>query len=472
MINKTITSIFRITLSNIIKLLSGVLVGFILPKLIGIEDYAYYKTFTLYATYVGIFQIGIADGIYLKFGGIDYNDLNKKEMRFYSTLLLGLETIFSIVCCVLSVLFLRSEYRFIFICVAIYLFSYNITCYYQFLSQLTGRFSELSKRNIIQSFLTIISVVILWLCNYYLHLPISYKYYLLLYLIVQIALSIWYVWTYKDITFGPRGTFTNHQDHLMDIIKSGIPLMLANLCLLFILNMDRQFVNVLFDVKTYAIYAFAYNMLSLITTATTAISTVLYPSLKRSNKNNLSANYEILIIIVLVLMFGMISIYFPLDAFIRIFLPKYSDSLIIFRIILPGLALSSVISIVNHNYYKVLGKNFFFFKIGIIIFGMSIIFNLIGYLLFRTTSAISIASIVVLFIWYLITQKYFIKVYRANWKKSFIYILVMMLCFYLTTSNIINVYVGFPVYILLHIVITIVFFKDKKQFILNALKKK
>lgn len=472
MINKTITSIFRIALSNIIKLFSGVLVGFILPKLIGIEDYAYYKTFTLYATYVGIFQIGIADGIYLKFGGIDYDNLNKKEMRFYSTLLLGLETIFSIVCCVVSVLFLRSEYRFIFICIAIYLFSYNITCYYQFVSQLTRRFNELFKRNIIQSLLTIISVVILWVCNYYLHLQISYKYYLFLYLIIQIMLSIWYVWTYKEITFGPRETLNDHQDHLKDIIKNGIPLMLANLCLLFILNMDRQFVNVLFDVKTYAIYAFAYNMLSLITTATTAISTVLYPSLKRSDKNNLSVNYEILIIIVLVLMFGMISIYFPLDVFIRMFLPKYSDSLIIFRIILPGLALSSVISIVIHNYYKVVGKNFLFLKIGIIIFVMAIIFNLIAYLLFRTTSAISIASIVVFFIWYIITQKYFIRTYKVNWKKSFIYILIMMLCFYLTTSNIINVPVGFSVYILSHILITIIFFKDKKKLILNVFKKK
>ena len=60
------TDVFKVSASNVVKLLAGALVAFVLPKLIGVSDYGYFKTFTLYATYVGLFHLGICDGIYLK----------------------------------------------------------------------------------------------------------------------------------------------------------------------------------------------------------------------------------------------------------------------------------------------------------------------------------------------------------------------------------------------------------------------
>ena len=58
---KTVFNVVKITASNFIKLFSGVLVAFLVPKIMGIDDYGIYKTFTLYATYVGIFQVGFTD---------------------------------------------------------------------------------------------------------------------------------------------------------------------------------------------------------------------------------------------------------------------------------------------------------------------------------------------------------------------------------------------------------------------------
>ena len=60
----------------------------------------------------------------------------------------------------------------------------------------------------------------------------------------------------------------------------------------FILTIDRQFVSVLFDIETYASYAFAYNLLSLITTVISAISTVLYPTIKTYDEKTLFLNYN------------------------------------------------------------------------------------------------------------------------------------------------------------------------------------
>ena len=81
---KTYKSILKVASSNLIYLLSSILVGFLLPKIIGVTNYGYYKTFTLYATYIGLFQIGIVDGIYLKYGGKTYDELDKSTFNFYS----------------------------------------------------------------------------------------------------------------------------------------------------------------------------------------------------------------------------------------------------------------------------------------------------------------------------------------------------------------------------------------------------
>ena len=73
-------------------------------------------------------------------------------------------------------------------------------------------------------------------------------------------------------------------------MKLGMPLLLANLCSTFLISLDRQFVSMLFTTEEYAVYAFAYSMLSLITVATSAVATVLYPVFKRMDEKLFTLN--------------------------------------------------------------------------------------------------------------------------------------------------------------------------------------
>ena len=68
-------------------------------------------------------------------------------------------------------------------------------------------------------------------------------------------------------------------------------------------------------------------------------------------------------------------------------------SLLIFRIILPGLVMSTVLTVVMHNYYKVLGLSASFFKKSIIALIVAFLANLVAFLIFKSRESISIASI-------------------------------------------------------------------------------
>ncbi len=467
---KTAKSIFKVAVSNIVKLLTGVLVAFLLPKMMEVEGYGYYKTFTLYAGYIGLFQLGFADGIYLKFAGNDFKELDKCKFRLFLKVYFIYQLLISLlVGCFLGPL-VPSDLCFIFICLAVYITVSNLFCFYQMISQITSRFSELSIVNTIQGVILALSVIVLWFIHKYNNSMISYMVYTIVFILIYSIQVLIYMYIYRDITFGKSASFKDNKKELLNLVKIGFPLMIANLCFSFVLTIDRQFVNILFDNTTYAIYAFAYNMLNLITTTLSAISVVIYPILKRSSGESIKYTYSILIFIIMIIVFAGQSVYFPLEWFINWFLPKYSESLPIFRIILPGIAMSCSISIVMHNYYKTENKEVSFFVRSLIILIISTLANLIAYNIFKTTISISIASVIVMLLWYIIIEIYFIRKYKVKWVKNMLYMISCISIFYIITGFM-NWWLGLIVYLLNFIVLTLFLYGKELLKLKKFLKK-
>lgn len=429
---RTAKSIVNVAISNIIKLFSSVLVAFLIPKIMGVKDYGLYKTFTLYATYVGIFQLGFTDGLYLKYGDKDYSNLDRNRFSFYSLFFILSQFLFLFGFFVFGFLAFNRKYLFITSMLGAYLLTTNLIAYYQMISQITLRFGELSIRNIVQSVLNILSVVLLYVLYKKNNSEIPFQFYVIAINAISFILCIWYILSYRAITFS-KPICQDARKEIIGCVRIGFPLMIANLCSTLILIVDRQFVNILFDNATYAVYAFAYNLLALITTLTSAISIVLYPTMKRENKDVLVQKYPAFCSLILMLVFLCCAIYFPLTVFIKWFLPSYKDSLPIFRVLLPGLSVQSVITIIMHNYYKNDLKEVAFFVKSIIILAVSFLANFVAYYVFRTTISISIASVCVMVFWYFLIEEYMVRQYKTKWKKNLLYLSVMMIAFYFSS---------------------------------------
>lgn len=465
-----ILNIIRIVMSNMTTIIAGIIVGFIIPKILSIEDFGYFKAFTLYATYIGFFSLGIIDGIVLKHGNENYEDINKLKFRSYFIWYSIVHVFFTILILIISIYIIKGEYKYIIALVSVNIIALNFAGYFQQISQITQRFNEFSKRNVVRSILTIMSVIILYTLYSY-NVNVNYKMYVILILITNYILTIWYITTYRDLIFGPNEGLKKVYIEIIQLIKIGFPLLFANLCATLILTIDRQFINIFFGNKEFALYAFAYNMLALITVATTAISIVLYPTLKRSSVETLKYYYSLLVVIMLILLFGSISVYFPLISFIEWYLPNYVDSLIVLRIILPGLVISSIITVVMHNYYKTLNDNLMYFKKTVLILITSIIMNFIALYIFENIISISIASIITMILWYFYVENYFVTNYKYKPLKNASYMVIMTTVFYSTTF-IDNNYLGLTVYIILFITISIIFFHQLLKGNFNNLLKR
>ena len=80
-------------LANVISMVISAVVIAIIPKVIGQAEYGYYQLYVFYASYTGFFHFGWCDGIYLKYGGIEYQNYDRPLMSSQFWYLTGLEVI-------------------------------------------------------------------------------------------------------------------------------------------------------------------------------------------------------------------------------------------------------------------------------------------------------------------------------------------------------------------------------------------
>lgn len=457
-----------VLISNFFVLLSSIVTGFVIPKLLGVIDYGYYKTFTLYAGYIPLFHFGFVDGILLLFAGKEYDELDKKKFRTYTNFFTRFQLFISILVLIFSVFFLEGMNKYIFMLLSIDLFSLNVTSYFQYVSQSTMRFDELSKRKILLSILKMILVGIIGILSFILDIKDGLFYVFVVGVVsIDLFLSIWYVFTYKDITCGSRCSYASQKNFIKKIFKVGVVLTISFQISNLIFSLDRQFVVILFDTETYSIYSFAYNLISMVTTVIGAVSLVLLPTLKKKDENEIMSNFSLNMSYITVTVFFCLLGYFPLCEIIRVFLPEYIKSLDYLKILFPGLAMTCCINIIMFTYYKALNKQSMFCKICIFIFIISFILNGVAYIFIGTPASISYASIITLLIWYLVAEIYFIQKYKVGWKKNLLYLLIQTVLFYFSVNLSISYVFSFFLYVIFYFTITIFFFRKEVMYLIR-----
>ena len=466
----------NIAISNMAIVLSGVVTGLILPKILGVTDYGLYKIFNLYTTYEVFFDVGISNGIYLYFGGYRFDELPKEKMRMVFKAFVLINFAFSLLILFSAVLFMKSDYRFIFTLLSIHSIANNIATYCEKISVMCGDFSIAVRRNYLKSAISIIIVGLLWIiikCNFAIR---PYKIYTILFVLMYVVVAAQYLWIYKKILFGKCEKFNENIDFLKKIVKTGIVLLVADTISSLILNLDRQFVSALFSVEDYSLYAFAYSMLKVVILAISAISTVLYPTLKRMREEEIKKSYLSSITLVCMISFGCLLLYYPLALFVQLYLPAYSGSLLIFRLLFPGISINCIISMVMINHYKVcqMQKNYFYISLFVLI--LSAIANYAAYLIIGKPFGFTIASFLTIVIWYIMSDIILKKHYGLTSLREYIYIFSCTVLFYLISFEMPNCILGLLVNATFFAVVTLVIYpvQSKKLCfqLINHLKKR
>ena len=449
--------------SNFIKLLSSLLIGFVVPSILGVEDYGYYKIYALYLSYVGLFHFGFIDGIYLIYSGSKYSEINRKLFRMFSRHLLILETIITVVFLFLSIVIFDGIKQQIFVLLSLNLLSINFNSYFQFISQATNRFKEYSSRMLIQSLTNLIIVGIMFTFRYS-----DYYMYIILLTVSNYLLTFWYLFTYREITFGISDEFDSTT--LMSVYKEGIPLLIANLVSVLIMTVDRQFVEIFFDIRIFALYSFAYSLLSLVSIFVNSLKVFLYPTLKLFKQEDVLKFYSSSLHKLSYILIVSFLVYYPFSLIVEHYLYDYFGSIDIFQFYLPAFMFSSIILILVQNYYKYLNINGTYLIIGLFVIIFKILLNYIGLKTFNDIKAVSIFNSIGNMLWFIILSYVLSRRIKHDWQFITISFIISIVVFYVT-----NVYLNpihaFVSYILYLSIISITIYRKTVLEIWNLLKK-
>lgn len=383
--------------AQIISLAVSFVMGLIVPKFIDEYHYAYWQLYILYVGYVGILHFGLLDGLMLRYGAYDYDELDKKCVRSQFLCLIAITSLSAVILAVAAAAVMDGAERIIFILVACGVVIKNLTTYNAHIFQLTNRINQYVFVTIAQRITYGVFVVVLLICGVR-----EFYWFCIADLCGEAAgIAIGVVFNKGSLYFGtvssPRKMFSEFRQN----VSSGMILLLANWSALLLIGSARMIIEWRWGELVFGQVAFAFSLTNIFLTFVTAVGIVLFPSLKRLQQEELPQIYEKIRSGISPVLFFALLLYFPGSVLVRMWLPAYTDSLQYLAILLPIIIFSSKVNLLTNNYLKVYRKersmlvvNVVSVAVGVAMFALcAYVFDALNALLVCTVLAVMFNSV-------------------------------------------------------------------------------
>lgn len=345
--------------ANIISLLISIITVIFLPKFMDIKSYGVWQLYLFYTSYLGFFHFGWIDGIYLRYGGYDFDKLNKITFTNQFIALLSLELIISILG-LFTISIIINDYLlqqvFIFACYV--LVPIIITTFTNFILQITNQIKEYAMLTLFGRILFFICLIIYFILG-------SDDYVELIYLdIISKIISLFYgIYLIRDLFILKLDTISSIIKETYQNLNVGSKLLLANIAGMLIIGIIRFGISQVWDVETFGKISLTLNCSNFLMVFINALSVVFFPILKRTDESKLTDIYIKIRTLLTSTLLGFLIMYYPIKLILDWWLPKYQDSLIYMAILLPICLFESKVSLLTNTYLKSLRQEKLMLKI-------------------------------------------------------------------------------------------------------------
>lgn len=445
--------------AQIISLTVSLVLNLIVPKFVDEYQYAYWQTYMLYVSYVGILHFGILDGIVLRYSQYDYEELDKPIIRSQFLVLFLIDSIITFLSIGIASLYFEGITKQIVILVALGIVTRNIFTYTSYTFQITNRINRYAYLVIGQRLFYGMGVLVVLFSNrqsFVLLCAID-----LLADVFGILLGSRYN---KGLYFGSIPNINTIISETKLNIASGILLLIANWASNLLVGSAKMVVQWKWDAIVFGKISFAFSVSNLFLTFVTAISIVLFPSLKRIDEELLPGLYNKIRSAISPLLFSVMILYFPGCYFLRLWLPNYRQSLLYLGFLLPLIVFASKVSLLTNNYLKAYRKEqmMLFVNVFSLIFGI-VVYLICAYLL-NNLKALLIGIVLVIMVRSIISESIVAKTVKLNLNIEFIIEFVMTIVFILS-ATVFKPVLGCLMYALSIVIYIWIHFNDYRSFI-------
>lgn len=337
--------------SNALNLIVTTATSLLIPILLGaeIEQYGYYQIYVFYTAYIGFFHFGLCDGILLKEGGKEYNQLDK---HVYSFQFYGLAILEVIICCtivtIFSVQYVDENSLFIAFAFGINLIIYLPRNFLAYIMQSTNRIKESSLITIIGRSVYLSILLLLFILKVR-----DYKFFIAADILGKIIALIYVVIKCRDIVICKPVQFMLGLKYLFENISIGIKLMLASISSMVITGIVQFAIQNCWSVETYGKISLTLSMTNIVLTFICAVAIVLYPTLRRVTCETSQVLYKHIKSLLMVVLFSSLLFCYPLKLVLMHLLPQYLDGLGYLPILFPVCIFSAKVALLVQTYMQV-----------------------------------------------------------------------------------------------------------------------
>ena len=339
-------------MANIVTLFISLVMQLFLPKILGVRQFSYWQLYLFYGTYIMYSSLGWCDGLYLKYGGKDYDSLDSHTIAGQFWYLLVYQTIFATVFSCVFMWFNPSiDRRFVillsFISTAINIMRFML----QYILQSTNRIKEYSIIVIVERLLFLVAIILTWIIN-------TNDYKLLVFSEVFTRLVGVFVGLYycKRVIFAKIPAPKEVLKETKDLIKGGYKLLVANLTSQLIIGIVRFAIDNHWGTETFGKVSLTLSMSNMLITCISAVGVVLFPTLRRTSKEKLPRLYKIMRNAIVIPSLGILVFYMPMKLILSWWLPQYAESLKYLAILLPMCIFEGRTQLIINTYLNTLRK--------------------------------------------------------------------------------------------------------------------
>lgn len=429
---KVLKDVFRVAFSNIVGFGTSFLINFMLPAILTVADYGHYQQYIFFISFTYLFNMGFNDGIYIKYGGKDQEDLDGEEVQQEHNFLLVFQLLMFVA--MMAVAIWQRNMIFALFSVATLLDTINN--YHANFLQATGRFKVFSNGNVLKSIFNIIilliAIFIFQTDNYYIYILINISAYLFLTLFFERHYIQQHGWSK---TFDPRGK--------LKIFQVGFLILVSNMSLTFVGNIGRWVANTRYAIEDYAQYAFQNSLLNVILLIVNAVGMVFYNVISRRSDQDLLNTIKQACVFL-----GIASglAFFIFKQIILVFFEAYIPSINLLSITFIAIPYLMLSKILIGNLYKTQVPEQIYFRDSIIYLVLSVILVVGTDTIFNNLQMVAIATTLCYILWFAYTTTIKFDYLRNSFKEILI-LVSHWLVFYLT-ANVMGTWTGFGAYAL------------------------
>lgn len=344
-----------------VSYLTSALISLIVPKLLGVEKFGYWQLFLLYASYAGLADLGLSEGIYLKYGGKDRGDINRRstsgQFRIYSFV----EAAFSITLFGLALALDIPNRSFVIACTGVYLLIVNLSSYMYYLLQAINETQRYSVAVIVGKIAFTIALIPL------LFLQVrEFEPYLVCYVAAQCASLTYCIHYCRDLIFAGHGDLREELRDATASIRIGYKLLIANLTSTLVMGIARMMVDSAWGIETFGQLSLAFTLCNFFLQCVYQFSMVLFPALRRLSDEKLGGFYHAAQTVLNAFLPFIFVAYFPVALFVNYWLPAYDSVALYFSMLIPVCIFDGRMDILGNTFLKVIRKERLLMDINVI----------------------------------------------------------------------------------------------------------